>query len=211
MQFRRRTRTLLLLSDHPDSQPPDTRLLAQADRWTKRRPRRFRVADKRIEIYHDSTGSLRFHESLDPTDRPGHPLFARYADAITDYSNALEALAGTTHDPVLYSGRPDLIIEVYDTTDADQLVAVLLGEIKFSSATQTFKQGLEELLMYRRFADHDGYLTDNEDVTVTSLLITNGVTTTGASDDVVHLNGSDLLDPGIHQHPPDWMSSLADR
>jgi hypothetical protein len=151
--------------------------------------------DKRIEIYHDSTGNLSFHEPLDPTDRPAHPQFARYADALTDYSTTLETLTGDAHDPVLYSGRPDIIIEIYDMTSDDQLVAVLLGEVKDSNATQTFKQGLEELLTYRRFAYHDGYLIDDRDISITSLLVTNGIGTSGKSDKVTHLNGADLLNP----------------
>ena len=167
--------------------------------------------DARIEIHHDSTGNLSIHEPLDPTDRPTHPLFARYADALTEYSNSLETLTGDSNDLVLYSGRPDLVIEVYDTTSDDQLVALLLGEVKYSEAKQTFKQGLEELLMYRRFADHDGYLIDDPAVTVTSLLITNGFTTGGTSDTVAHLNGADLLTPrSDYQHPPDWIRPLVD-
>ena len=165
--------------------------------------------DARIEIHHDSTGNLSIHEPLDPTDRPTHPLFARYADALTDHSNTFEALTSNPHGPDLYSGRPDLVIEVYDTTSNDQLVALLLGEVKHSGAKQTFKQGLEELLMYRRFADHDGYLIDDPAVTVTSLLITNGFTTGGTSDTVAHLNGADFLTPGSdHQSPSDWICPL---
>lgn len=51
--------------------------------------------------------------------------------------------------------------------------------------------------MYRRFATRgDEYLIDNSDITVSSLLFTNGVTTPGTSDTVTHLNGSDLLPSG---------------
>jgi hypothetical protein len=113
-------------------------------------------------------------------------------------------LTGDSHDPLLYSGRPDIIVEIYDTTSDERLVSVLLGEIKHSDATQTFKPGLEELLTYRRFANNNGYLIDNPDITLTSLLITNGVTTPGTSDEVTHLNGTDLLDTNKHQHP-DWI------
>ncbi|MFC4540802.1 hypothetical protein ACFO5R_02525 [Halosolutus amylolyticus] len=165
--------------------------------------------ETRIEIYHDSTGNLSFHEPLNPEHRPTHPSFARYHDALTDYSNTLETLTGNSHDPVLYSGRPDLIIEIYDTTADDQLVSVLLGEIKHSNTTQTFKQGLEELLTYRQFANHDGYLIDDPDVTVTTLLITNGVTTSGESSTVTHLDGTDLLTPQSEQ-PHDWINLLTD-
>jgi Cft2 family RNA processing exonuclease len=46
-------------------------------------------------------------------------------------------------------------------TDDQRLVAVLLGEVKYSDAEQTFKQGLEELLTYQRFATQDDeYLID---------------------------------------------------
>ena len=162
-------------------------------------------SDTRIELYHDSTGNLSFHEPLDPTDRPSHPLFARYFDALTEYSNIFETLTGNPHDTVLYSGRPDLVIEIYDTTSDDQLVGVLLGEIKHSNVTKTFKQGLKELIKYRQFADHDGYLVDNPDVPVTSLLITNGFTTTGKSDTVFHLNGANLLTPSSDHQKPDWI------
>jgi hypothetical protein len=168
--------------------------------------------DTRIEIHHDSTGNLSFHEPLDTTNQPTHPQFARYADALTDYSTTLETLTGDPHDPVLYSGRPDIIIEIYDTTSDDDLVAVLLGEVKYSDATQTFKQGLEELLTYRRFATQDDeYLIDNSNVTVTSLLLTNGVTTSGTSNTVTHLNGTDLftLDKQYQQYP-NWLSKLSD-
>ncbi len=168
--------------------------------------------DTRIEIYHDSTGSLSFHEPLDTTNQPTHPQFARYADALTDYSTTLETLTGDPHDPVLYSGRPDIIIEIYDTTSDDDLVAVLLGEVKYSDATQTFKQGLEELLKYRRFATQDDeYLIDNSNVTVTSLLLTNGATTSGTSNTVTHLNGTDLFTSDKqYQQYPNWLPKLSD-
>jgi len=162
--------------------------------------------DTRIEIHHDSTGSLSFHEPLDTTHRPVHAQYARYHDALIDYSDTLEALTGDPSDPVLYNGRPDIIIEIYDTSSDERLDSVVLGEIKYSDATQTFKQGLEELLTYRRFANNNGYLIDNPDITLTSLLITNGVTTPGTSDEVTHLNGTDLFDTGIQYHP-DWIPS----
>jgi len=160
--------------------------------------------DTRIEIHHDSIGSLSFHEPLDATHRRAHAQYARYHDALLDYSDTLESFTGDSHDPVLYSGRPDIIIEIYDTSSDERLDAVVLGEIKYSDATQTFKQGLEELLTYRRFANKNGFLIDNPDVSLTSLLITNGVTTPGTSDEVTHLNGTDLLDTRIQQHL-DWI------
>jgi hypothetical protein len=166
--------------------------------------------DTRIEIHHDSTGNLSFHEPLDTTHRPAHAQYARYHDALTDYTETLESLTGNSHDPVLYSGRPDIIIEIYDITSDERLVSVLFGEIKHSDATQTFKQGLKELLTYRRFANNNGYLIDDSGISLTSLLITNGITTSGASDDVIHLNGSELIDsPATCTKRPDWIHLLS--
>jgi len=150
--------------------------------------------DRRIDIFHDQNGAIDFHETLDPTVIPAHPTFKRYQDALVDYTDALRGLTGSDQDPVLYSGRPDIVIEIYDTSSPDNdLVAVLLGEVKYSSAAQTFRQGLEELATYQRFAYHDDYLVDDPDVPITSLLITNGYSTAGTADEITHLNGNELL------------------
>ena len=166
----------------------------------------------RIEIHHNSTGNLRFHEPLNATHRPAHHQYARYHDALTDYSNTLESLTGNPHKPILYNGRPDIVIEIYDTTTDDQLKSVLLGEIKNSNREQTFKQGLKELLKYRQFAYYNkGYIIDNPDITLTTLLITNGVTTTGNSDHITHFNGTDLIETGDQQHFFNRCNLLFDR
>jgi hypothetical protein len=152
----------------------------------------------RIDVYHDAIGTLHFHEKLDPDRVPEHLTFKRYQDAIVDYTDALNDLTGEDHDPVLYNGRPDIIIEIYETTGADEkLCSVLIGEIKHTSNKQTFKQGLEELATYRQFADRDGYLLDSMEVSVDSLLITNGVTSHGTSQAITHMNGTDLLDSSV--------------
>lgn len=149
---------------------------------------------RRVEVYHDQTGALDFHEVVNPDSTPTPPTYKRYQDALIDYTDALEGLTGTDQDPVLYQGRPDIIIEIYDTTGPDdELVSVLIGEVKFSASAQTFRQGLEELVTYRRFAKHDGYLVDDPTVTLTSLLITNGYSTAGTADRILHRNGDELL------------------
>ena len=150
--------------------------------------------ERRIEIYHDQNGSIKFHETLDPDNIPDHSTFKRYQDALVDYTDALRELTGSDQDPVLYRGRPDIVIEIYDTSTSDGgLVSVLLGEVKYTSAAQTFKNGLEELATYRQFANHDGYIVDDPDVPITSLLITNGYSTAGTAAEIAHLNGSELL------------------
>jgi hypothetical protein len=154
--------------------------------------------DRRIEVYHDQNGAIDFHETLDPNVVPTHPTFKRYQDALVDYTDALRELTGSDQDPVLYRGRPDIVIEIHDTSASNtELVAVLIGEVKYSSAAQTFRQGLEELATYRRFARHDGYIVDDPDVPITSLLITNGYSTAGTGDGITHLNGDELLSDDV--------------
>ena len=146
-------------------------------------------------MYHDQTGAIDFHEAIDPAVSPTHPTFERYQDALLDYTKALEELTGTDQDPVLYRGRPDIIIEIYDTRGPeDDLVSVVIGEVKFSASAQTFREGLQELVTYRRFAEYDdGYLVNDPTVAVTSLLITNGYSTAGTAKDIFHQNRDALL------------------
>ncbi|SDR06259.1 hypothetical protein [Natronobacterium texcoconense] len=167
--------------------------------------------DQRIEIYHDATGNLSFHEVLDADDPPEHSAFKRYYDSVFDYRDVLSELTGDKSDPVLYRGRPDVIIEIYETGDTvDQLQSVLIGEIKESEDYQVFKQGLEELLRYRQFATHEGYLIESSDVSVSNLLITNGVQTSGVSDVVTHLNGKDLvLAAENSDQESEWLQNMA--
>lgn len=89
----------------------------------------------------------------------------------------------------------DRVIEVYDQrTDPESLVAVLLGEFKYSSSKDRFMRGLEELVHYRNFAKHqtDTYISDGTTVPILGLLVTDGVGITGSSGDIIQLDGSDL-------------------
>jgi hypothetical protein len=153
-----------------------------------------RSSDRRLDVYHDSTGGLAFHEPLDRSQKPTHPTFRRYQEALVEYSETLAGLTGDEHEPALYRGRPDLVVEVYETDDGDeQLVGVVIGEFKYSSQEQTFRQGLEELVTYRRFAKQERYLIDDVEIPVLGILVTNGGADSGTAQDCVHLTGHDLL------------------
>ncbi len=156
---------------------------------------RLETETRRIEVYHDQTGNINFYEPLDPTIEPEHTTFKRYQDAILEYTDALEVLTNTERDPVLYSGRPDIIIEIWDRSGSkDELTSLLIGEVKFSDQAQTFRRGLQELVTYRKFARNCGdYLASDLSVPITSLLITNGYETKGVADNLIHTIGSDLL------------------
>jgi len=148
----------------------------------------------RMVVYHDKTGNLDFHEPVDPGSPPRQAPYDRYHNAIIDFVNVLSDLTSDSRDPYLYSGRPDIVVEIYAKDQEDEVLKhVLLGEVKYTSSRQTFEQGLKELVQYRTFADRNGYLSESDDCHVTSLLITNGVPTAGSSPDIFHLQGTDLL------------------
>jgi hypothetical protein len=155
---------------------------------------RLETPDRRIEVYHDQTGNIDFHESLDPDVKPSPDTFKRYQDAILEYTDALEALTNTDRDPILYSGRPDIIVETYDTHGSDdELTSLLIGEVKFSGQAQTFRRGLQELVTYRKFARYNGdYLDTESAVPLTALIITNGHETVGTAANLLHTNGQAL-------------------
>ncbi|WP_299269819.1 hypothetical protein [Halorientalis sp.] len=94
---------------------------------------------------------------------------------------------GTRH--ALFRGRPDIVIELYDSEGRKNLTDVVLGEIKYTDSQQTFSKGLEELLSYLEFAQRDGYLSDL-DVDCRGVLITDGVETdvpTSADGRITHI------------------------
>jgi len=160
---------------------------------------RLETSNRRIEVYHDQTGNLDFHERINPDDDPSPATFERYQDAILEYTDVLESLTNTDHNPVLYSGRPDIIVETYDTRGStDELMSLLIGEVKFSGQAQTFRRGLQQLATYQKFARYDGdYLDSKSTVPITALLITNGYETTGTADNIFHTNGHELRHSNI--------------
>jgi len=79
----------------------------------------------------------------------------------------------------LFAGRPDLLVEVYDTSgDDDVLSELLIGEMKYTGSEQTFADGLKELLEYLKYAREDaeaqGYLQDQMD-TLHGVLVVDAV------------------------------------
>jgi len=129
-----------------------------------------------VDIYHDRSGSLSFHVPLSELDGVETDYAERVRHAQRRHQRLTEAFLGNSTEPSLFHGRPDLVIEVYDTSDRELPTAVVLGEIKYSESQQTFTRGLEELLKYIEFAQRDshGYLSER-DVEVHGLLLTDDV------------------------------------
>jgi hypothetical protein len=155
------------------------------------------------DVYHDRSGSLSFHVPLSELDG----VDSDYADRVKHIQNQHQTLTKTFLDtetePSLFHGRPDLVVEVYDSRNRDELDTVILGEIKYSDKEQTFIDGLEELLKYVEFAQKDGYLTD-QDVDLRGLLITDDIAvnkSTSPDGRIRHLSASTLLGSG---RPTEW-------
>jgi hypothetical protein len=120
----------------------------------------------------------------------------RVRNVQTRHEELSEAFLGSSPNASLFHGRPDLVVEVYDSEQRTIPQAVLLGEIKYSDRRQTFRRGLEELLKYIEFAQtHDGeYLSDLQ-VETHGLLITDEISVTEPSplDGLItHISAADL-------------------
>jgi hypothetical protein len=147
----------------------------------------------RIEVYHDQQGNLQFHEPLDDIEAET-PYFQRYQDVLETHVELMDAFLDRGAGQALYSGRPDIVVEVYEKeTDRTLPRRVLLGEIKYTESEQTFARGLRELLEYTRFARiRDTYLNEAPGVDVGGVLITDGVETETVEGMIRHLAATEL-------------------
>ncbi|WP_121821047.1 hypothetical protein [Halostella salina] len=147
----------------------------------------------RMEVYHDQQGNLQFHEPLDDIEAET-PYFRRYQDVLETHVELMDVFLDRGAGQALYSGRPDIVVEVYEKeTDTTLPRRVLLGEIKYTESEQTFARGLRELLEYTRFARiGDTYLHEAADVDVGGLLITDGVEAEDVEGGIRHLTASDI-------------------
>jgi hypothetical protein len=148
-----------------------------------------------LKVYHDQTGQLEFREPISSIGAPTIQPYRRFHKSSLEFSSHLTTISGNVHTPTLYEGRPDLVVEMYDTrSDPDSLIAVLLGEFKYSSSRGQFRRGLEELVHYCNFAKiGNRYLSDNDAIPIQGLLVMNGVGTSGSSGNIIQLNASDIL------------------
>jgi hypothetical protein len=147
----------------------------------------------RIEVYHDQQGSLTFHEPVDNITAE-HPYFRRYQDVLETHADLMKAFLNRGSNKSLYSGRPDIVVEVYEKGSDTRLPqSVLLSEIKYTESEHTFSRGLRELLEYTRFARvGDSYLREMAEVSVGGLLITDGVETQEVGGEIRHLAAEQL-------------------
>lgn len=156
-----------------------------------------------VDVYHDQAGGLSFHVPLSVLDGVEADYVERIRHSQQRHSEAVENFLGNETEDSLFSGRPDIVIEIYEGS-REALAEVVLGEIKYSDRTQTFTRGLEELIKYMEFAQEDGYLSGQE-VDIRGLIITDGPTTdtpTFADGLITHLTADRLQS---ESEPHNWI------
>ncbi|MFC7216011.1 hypothetical protein ACFQO4_18230 [Saliphagus sp. GCM10025334] len=148
-----------------------------------------------INVYHDRRGNLSFHVPLSELDGVEADYIKRVRTVQRRHRELTEAFLGNRTEASLFHGRPDLVIEVYNSKDKDIPTAVVLGEIKYSDNPRTFTHGLEELLKYIEFAQKNSYLSDRG-VDIRGLIITDDVDVNESSPldgRITHISAPNLL------------------
>lgn len=158
---------------------------------------RLESTTREITVYTDNTGALTLRELIDDVAAPLPPYLQRARQVIDDHQTAAKEVLDTEPGRELYQGRPDIVVEVYDTTgETKQLDRLLLGEIKYTDQTQTASRGLKQLLEYMTFVretdDSPVYLAET-DVDLDGLLFVDTLETTQSSrEDLAVVTTADL-------------------
>ena len=105
------------------------------------------------KLYHDSTGSnnLLFSIGLDEIRDIDNSYLKRKIKVIEDTKTVAVELFGESdlHNN-LWNGRPDILLEIFDKYN-NQLLKVIIGEVKYTTDKNYSIKGLEELLEYIYF------------------------------------------------------------
>lgn len=105
----------------------------------------------RFKIYHDSTGSLRFYESIDKLweenkDKKG------YLRRQLIVLKKLKEMTQKNLKNSLWGGRPDIILEKYKLKEGGKVeehpTSIFIGEVKYTNNESYAIKGLKELLEY---------------------------------------------------------------
>lgn len=125
-----------------------------------------------IKIFHDATGSLNFYEplvELDPKDYKSVNYLRRLVQSRKEYYRIINNLLKTKPKDYLYSGRPDLVIEIWkkESENLNVLEKIYIGEIKYTDNKRTFSKGMKELIEYLFFAKYKArYLIERREPSI---------------------------------------------
>ncbi|UCZ54987.1 hypothetical protein LGQ02_09795 [Bacillus shivajii] len=130
-------------------------------------------------IYHDSKGSpnILFHVSTEEVAEVEHPFIKKKISAMDFAHQVAEASFQGGFDQTTYwRGRPDIIIEMY-TKETDELVKVVIGEVKDTKRTEYAITGLRELIDYMELIKdkHGVYLREKNESMVEGRLFVEGI------------------------------------
>ena len=105
--------------------------------------------EKFYHLYHDSTGSkeLSFNVTSDEIAKSNNPYLRQRYNAVLKSQELTKYFFGRSSNDNVWSGRPDLILEVYKK-DTDELIQVVIGEVKNTKRTEYAITGLAELIDY---------------------------------------------------------------
>ena len=125
-------------------------------------------------LYHDSTGSnqIHFHITVDEMKEYTHPFIDRKVESMNLAVKMANETFGRGFDTTtLWSGRPDIIVEVYDN-ESGSLKKIYLGEVKYTTSVDYTITGLRELVDYMKLIKDKKhhFLDDRDDVEIYGLL-----------------------------------------
>ena len=106
--------------------------------------------ERTFHLYHDSHGSgeLTFNVPLEEIRESGNSYLIQKVKAIEDSKTLVETIFGRSIKQGVWNGRPDILIEVYDN-NTNELVEVIIGEVKLTDREEYAITGLKELLEYK--------------------------------------------------------------
>ncbi|RKQ29332.1 hypothetical protein [Oceanobacillus halophilus] len=129
------------------------------------------------QVYHDSTGSnqIKFNISTDEVREKEHPFITRQLNAMAEADRIAKGLFHQSFDTKTYwSGRPDILVEVYDKMTG-ALHKVVIGEVKHTTRVEYAITGLRELVDYMKLVkDKNGEYLEGQ-VEVQGMLFTGRV------------------------------------
>lgn len=108
-------------------------------------------------IYHNSTGSgaVQFNISSSEIAESSHPYLIQKYHSFTLSRKLSRSIFGQNKEGFLWKGRPDFLVEVYEKS-SENLVAVIIGEVKNTPRVDYAITGMEELLEYIYFVKENG-------------------------------------------------------
>ncbi|ELZ88496.1 hypothetical protein C453_01490 [Haloferax elongans ATCC BAA-1513] len=108
----------------------------------------------RFVLSHDATGdSLTFNESAGSDAIEPDGYLYRMNEVLSRWQSLSQEFLGRGGSDSLWGGRPDIVLERYDTSDVGEweLAQVFVGEVKYTQNIDYVATGLRELLEYMAF------------------------------------------------------------